>query len=177
MFLRRSAGAQSLSLRFLERQGGDFASGPLECGENRMQHSNPIILYDGVCGLCNRFVRFVLKRDHKGQFRFAALQSKFARTVLERHGLNPDGLDTVYLVLDCGLPTEHLLSRNDAAAAVLGELGGFWRFWAALLDLLPRRFRDWRYTLVARNRYRFFGRHDSCPLPDPKHRHKFLDAD
>jgi len=135
---------------------------------------NPIILYDGVCGLCNRFVQFVLKRDSKDQFRFAALQSNFARAILERHGLNPDLLDTVYLVLDYGQPSERLLSRNDAATAVLKELGGLQRFWGALLDLLPKRFRDWRYSLVARNRYRFFGKHETCPLPNEKDRHKFL---
>lgn len=135
---------------------------------------NPIILYDGVCGLCNRFVQFVLKRDCKDQFRFAALQTNFARAILERHGLNPDLLDTVYLVLDYGQPSERLLSRNDAATAVLKELGSFWRFSGKLLDLLPQKFRDWRYALVARNRYRFFGKHEACPLPNEKDRHKFL---
>jgi predicted DCC family thiol-disulfide oxidoreductase YuxK len=139
-----------------------------------MYSSNPIILYDGVCGLCNRFVQFVLKRDHEDRFRFAALQSKFARTLLERHGLNPEVLDTVYLVFDCGLPSESLLSRNDAATAVLEELGGFWRFWARLLDWLPKSFREWHYWLVARNRYRFFGKYETCPLPKEKDRHKFL---
>lgn len=141
-----------------------------------MQPSNPIILYDGVCGLCNRFVQFVLKRDHRDHFRFAALQSTFARTILQRHGLNPDLLDTVYLVVDYGQSSEHLLSRNAAATAVLEELGGLWRFWATLLDLLPKSFRDWRYNLVARNRYRIFGKRESCPLPDPKDRPKFLDV-
>jgi len=135
---------------------------------------NTIILYDGVCGLCNRFVQFVLKRDRKDRFRFAALQSNFARAVLERHGLNPDVLDTVYLVFDYGLATESLLARNDAASAVLKALGGFWRFWATLLDLLPARFRDWGYALVASNRYRFFGKYETCPLPKEKDRHKFL---
>lgn len=140
-----------------------------------MQPSNPIILYDGVCGLCNRFVRFVLKHDRKDLFRFAALQSNFGRNVLQRHGLNPDALDTVYLVLDHDQRSEHLLSRNDASTAVLEELGGFPRLLAKLLRLLPRRFRDWHYRLVAQNRYWLFGRHDSCPLPDPKGRSKFLD--
>lgn len=142
-----------------------------------MQPSNPIILYDGVCGLCNRFVQFVLKHDRKDQFRFAALQSNFGRDVLQRHGLNPDVLDTVYLVVDQGRPSEHLLSRNDALTAVLEELGGFPRLLAKLLKLLPRRFRDWRYRFVAQNRYWFFGHYDSCPLPDPKDRTKFLDLE
>ena len=142
-----------------------------------MQPSNPIILYDGVCGLCSRFVQFVLKRDRKDQFRFAALQSNFGRNVLQRHGLNPDALDTVYLVLDHGQPRERLLSRNDASTAVLEPLGGFPRLLTKLLRLLPGRFRDWCYRLVARNRYWFFGRYDSCPLPDPKDRSKFLDLE
>jgi len=136
---------------------------------------NPIILYDGVCGLCNRFVQFVLNRDHEDRFRFAALQSKFARDILERHQLNADALDTVYLVLDHRHPGERLLSKGDGVNAVLQELGGFWLIWARLLQLFPQPFRDWSYNLVARNRYRFFGRHEACPLPDPKDRYKFLD--
>ena len=137
--------------------------------------SNPIILYDGVCGLCNRFVQFVLKRDRRDRFRFAALQSNFAREILRRHDMNPDSLDTVYLVLEHGQVSERLLVRNDAVTAVLEELGGIGRVWAKLLGLLPKAVRDWRYDLVARNRYRIFGKHKSCPLPDPKDRHKFLD--
>jgi predicted DCC family thiol-disulfide oxidoreductase YuxK len=136
---------------------------------------NPIILYDGVCGLCNRFVQFVLKRDRRDHFRFAALQSAFAREILLRHRLDPGTLDTVYLVVNYGTPDEYLLARNDASAAVLRELGGFWRLLARILDLLPARFRDWRYRLIARSRYRVFGKYDSCPLPDPKDRSKFLD--
>lgn len=139
--------------------------------------SDPIILYDGICGLCNRFVQFVLKRDMKERFRFAALQSNFARDTLRGHGHNPELLDTIYLVLDYGQPNERLLARNDAVTAVLEELGGVWRVWGKLLELLPRAFRDWRYNLVARNRYRIFGKHETCPLPDPKYKHKFIDVD
>jgi predicted DCC family thiol-disulfide oxidoreductase YuxK len=136
-----------------------------------------ILLYDGVSGLCNRFVQFVLRHDHEDRFRFAALQSNFARTILERNGLNPDVLDTVYVVFDCGQSTECLLSRNEAVSAVLQELGGIWRLCSNLLDLLPQRFRDWRYTVVARNRYRIFGKYETCPLPKEKDRHKFLGAE
>src|SRR5947209_8023956 len=137
---------------------------------------NPIILYDGVCGLCNRFVQFVLKHDHQDVFRFAALQSNFAREILERHNLNSDILDTVYLVLDYGGPAEHLLTRDDAASSILQQLGGFSRLWATVMRVFPGMLRGWSYKLVARNRYRFFGRHEACPLPDSKDRHKFLDV-
>src|SRR5216684_3475002 len=114
-----------------------------------MQPHNPIILYDGVCGLCNRFVQFVLKRDRKDQFRFAALQSSFARAILQRHGLDTDVLDTVYVVFDFDQPGERTLSRDDAATAVFQELGGPWRCWAEVANLLPKRFRDWQYRFVA----------------------------
>jgi predicted DCC family thiol-disulfide oxidoreductase YuxK len=133
-----------------------------------------IILYDGVCGLCNRFNRFVLARDPAGRFRFAALQSAIAGKILARHDRDSRDLDTMYLVLDPGLPGERLLSKSDAALWVLRALGGGWRA-AAALRVLPRPIRDLGYDLVARTRYRIFGRHDSCPLPDPRHRARFLD--
>jgi predicted DCC family thiol-disulfide oxidoreductase YuxK len=139
------------------------------------QTSRPIVLYDGVCGLCNRLVRFVLKRDRSDKFRFAALQSDFARNLLKRHNQVPDALDTFYLVLDHSQPTERLLTRSKATIAVLEEFGGVWRLWGKLLRLVPRHFRDWQYNLVASNRYRLFGRYEACPLPDPKVRYKFLD--
>jgi predicted DCC family thiol-disulfide oxidoreductase YuxK len=119
-------------------------------------------------------VQFVLKRDHHDRFRFAALQTDFARVLLQRHGCNPNDLDTFYLALEYGEPNERLLSRNDAAAAVLEELGGIWSVWGRLIKFFPRRIRDWQYNLIARNRYRLFGRYESCPIPDANVRHKFL---
>ena len=138
------------------------------------QSTPQIILYDGICGLCDRFVRFVLKRDKHDRFRFASLQSEFASTILQRHGINPQILDTTYLVRSYNTPQEHLLARNDAVVAVFTELGGIWKIWAWLLQLLPKSFRNWRYNLVARYRYRIFGKYNTCPLPDPKDRHKFF---
>jgi predicted DCC family thiol-disulfide oxidoreductase YuxK len=136
--------------------------------------SHPIILYDGVCGLCDRLVQFVLKRDRDDRFRFAALQSAFARAILQRHGLNPDLLDTFHLVFNYGESSERVLARSDAVSAVLDQLGS-WRILARLFGLFPRQFRDWQYNLIARSRYRLFGKRDACPLPDPTVRHKFLD--
>ncbi|HKS73728.1 MAG TPA: DCC1-like thiol-disulfide oxidoreductase family protein [Terriglobales bacterium] len=137
--------------------------------------SNPILLYDGVCGLCNRFVQFILKRDKADQFRFAALQSEFARKILERHGVSALDLDTVYLVKDYEQPQELLLSRSDAAIAVGRGLGGWWRVWASVFRIMPRVIRNWGYNAVARSRYQIFGKYDACPLPDSRARHKFLD--
>jgi len=136
--------------------------------------SNPIILYDGVCGLCNRLVQFVLKRDSHDRFRFAFLQSDFATRVLRRHGAAPEDLDTMYVVLDHALPAERLVSRSEAAVVVLRELGGGWSVLSVVLRWLPGWLRNWSYNLIARNRYRIFGKYDLCPLPAEKNRAKFL---
>jgi predicted DCC family thiol-disulfide oxidoreductase YuxK len=138
-----------------------------------MPHS--ILLYDGVCGLCNRLVQFILRRDREAIFRFAALQSPFAARILSRHGANPTDLDTVYLVLNHELPDESLLSRSDAVLFVLKQLGRFWRASALLLQLLPRFLRDLLYNAIARHRYRIFGRSDLCTLPSDADHIRFLD--
>jgi predicted DCC family thiol-disulfide oxidoreductase YuxK len=140
-----------------------------------MPASNPIILYDGVCGLCNRLVQFVLRHDSRDRFLFAALQSDFANRVLRQHGATPEDLDTVYVVLDHALPGERLASRSDAAVVVLNELGRGWGVLGSALRVFPGWLRNWAYNLVARNRYRIFGKHDSCPIPSENDRHKFLD--
>jgi predicted DCC family thiol-disulfide oxidoreductase YuxK len=135
----------------------------------------PILLYDGICGLCNRFVQFILRRDRQAIFHFASLQSPVAARVLARHGVNPTDLDTVYVVLNHELPDESLLSRSGAALFVLNQLGGLWRLAAALLQLLPTFLRDPAYNLVARHRYRIFGRSEVCTLPCDVDHSRFLD--
>jgi predicted DCC family thiol-disulfide oxidoreductase YuxK len=137
---------------------------------------NPIILYDGVCGLCNRLVQFILKHDSRDRFRFASLQSDFASQLLQRHGAAPGDLDTMYVVLDHELAEERLVSRSEAGVLVLRELDGGWATLGAMLRLLPAWLRNWGYNLIARNRYRIFGKYDSCPLPSEKDRRKFLDS-
>jgi predicted DCC family thiol-disulfide oxidoreductase YuxK len=137
--------------------------------------SSPIVLYDGVCGLCNRFVQFVLSRDKKAVFRFASLQSGFAREILGRHAANPDNIDTVCIVGNYGEAGQFLLSRSEAVAFILREVGGIWGLLGSLLRIIPRSIRDCFYKLVARHRYRIFGRYESCPLPDAATCARFLD--
>jgi predicted DCC family thiol-disulfide oxidoreductase YuxK len=134
--------------------------------------SNPILLYDGVCGLCNRLVQFVLKRDAGAHFRFASLQSDFASRILRQHGLDPNDLDTVYLVE----PGQCLTVRSDAVISVLRKLGGFWSAVALLLRALPKSLRDRGYDVIARSRYRIFGKHDTCLLPQEKYQDRFVDT-
>jgi predicted DCC family thiol-disulfide oxidoreductase YuxK len=137
--------------------------------------SNPIILYDGVCALCNQVVQFVLQHDSQDRFRFASLQSDFAARVLRLHGAAPEDLDTMYVVLDYGVPEEHLVFRSEAAIVILRELGSGWNVLAGALRILPGWLRNWGYNLVARNRYRTFGKYDVCPIPNQKDRHRFVD--
>lgn len=137
--------------------------------------AKPVILYDGLCGLCNRLNQFVLKRDQRDSFRFASLQSPFAHAVLQRHGADPRDLGTVYIVLHHGQPGERLLAKSQAILHVLQQMGGVWRA-ARICQVLPRFLRDLVYDLIARHRYRIFGEFESCLVPEAKHRGKFLDA-
>lgn len=136
--------------------------------------AQPIILYDGMCGLCNRFVQFVLRHDQRGFFLFAALQSAFGQAALVRGGLAGANVKTVYVIVRSG-KAETFLSKSAAALFVLEELGGLWSLVATLGRLFPQSVRDWAYDVVARNRYRIFGRHESCPIPSPEVRRRFLD--
>jgi predicted DCC family thiol-disulfide oxidoreductase YuxK len=120
-------------------------------------------------------VQFVLKHDKNDAFRFAALQSPLASRVLERHGASAADLDTFYIATNFDQAGEQLFARSDAAVFVFHELGGGWRGLGAIFRVLPRTLRDAIYNLVARNRYKIFGKFDTCPLPDPRHRHKFLE--
>jgi len=136
----------------------------------------PVILYDGVCGLCNRLNQFVLRHDPGAIFRFASLQSPFAARALSGHGANPQDLNTVYVVVNHELPDEHLLARSDAILFVLKQLGGIWKLVGLILHLLPLPLRDAAYSFVARNRYRTFGRSETCMLPGPENRDRFLEV-
>jgi predicted DCC family thiol-disulfide oxidoreductase YuxK len=137
------------------------------------QERHPILFYDGVCGLCNGLVQFLLKRDAGDLLRFAPLQSEFATKALRRHNRNPQDLDTMLLLLDQNQPAERVLARTDAIISALGQLGGVWKL-GVLLKLFPRFIRDAVYNLVAHHRYRVFGKREICPLPNAEYRHKFL---
>jgi predicted DCC family thiol-disulfide oxidoreductase YuxK len=136
-------------------------------------NAKPIVLYDGVCGLCNRLTRFLLKHDHNDRLRFAPLQSDFASSILRKHNVSASDLDSVYVVTDLGQPNEQVLARSDAILHLFSEIGGVWRA-GELAKIIPRVVRDWVYNLVGRNRYRVFGKYDVCPVPDERDKEKFL---
>jgi len=141
-----------------------------------MDDANPIILYDGVCGLCNRLVQFLLRHDKRKHLRFASLQSDFAGAVLRRHGLDPKDLDTFHFVENYDQQNERVVDRSDAVLKAGRALGGVWAMLASVASIFPRALLDPLYRLVARNRYRVFGKFESCMLPDPSQRNRFLDT-
>jgi len=131
------------------------------------------MLYDGLCGFCNKSVQFVLDHDRRGSMRFAALQSDFGKAVIARHP-ELEKVDSVVLVEGSG-SNERIRVRSSAALGLAKYIGGVWGL-ARVAFIIPRPIRDFFYDLFARNRYRFFGRYDSCLLPPPEVRARFLDA-
>jgi predicted DCC family thiol-disulfide oxidoreductase YuxK len=134
----------------------------------------PVMLYDGVCGFCNRTVQTIIARDRRGTLRFAALQSDFGKAVSARHA-ELRGVDSVVFVERVNTKDERVHVRSDAALHVASYLGGLWKIFLAA-RVVPAPVRDFFYDLFARNRYRWFGKYDSCLLPPPEVRARFLDV-
>ena len=131
-------------------------------------HRQPLILYDGVCGLCGGFVHFVIARERRPDFRFATVQSPLGQAVLAHFGLPLTDWESNVVVLD-GRP----YFRSEGFFQVLRRLRGVWP-WLALAGHLPRPLCDWAYDRVARNRYALFGRQDRCILPASGLKARFL---
>jgi len=135
-----------------------------------------IILFDGVCNLCNGFVQFVIKRDKKMVFRFASLQSESGQKILKPYLNTPQrqknqSLNELTSVVY--IKNSKLFSHSEAVILIVSELGGAWK-WSKLLFVFPAFFRDFVYTVVAQNRYRIFGKQDECLLPQPELKDRFL---
>jgi predicted DCC family thiol-disulfide oxidoreductase YuxK len=136
-------------------------------GSNRWPDDD-VILYDGVCIFCSRWIRFVAARDEEQRFRFTAIQSGYGTRLAQAFGIDPADPDT-NAVIHGG----RAYVRSDAALTVLSSLSG-WR-WTRLLFVVPKPLRDAVYSLVARNRYRIFGKYDACFVPDEAMRARVLE--
>lgn len=128
-----------------------------------------LMVFDGLCNFCSAQVRFILRIDPAGAIRFTAIQSPYGRHLADRFGIDPDDPLT-FLFFDRG----HPLRASDAVIAMLGRLSRPWR-WLRVLRIVPRPLRDAAYRLFARNRYRLLGRRDSCMIPPPHIRARFID--
>jgi predicted DCC family thiol-disulfide oxidoreductase YuxK len=137
-------------------------------------HGAHLVLYDGVCGLCNRLLQFLLKHDRREVFSFAALQSDMGRMMVARSGGDPEELTSFYVVADFRTPDARVFTRSDAAVFVASRLGWPWKA-LSIAKWLPKGLRNRAYDLIARTRYRIFGRYEQCLLPMPEHRRRFVD--
>jgi predicted DCC family thiol-disulfide oxidoreductase YuxK len=137
--------------------------------------AGPVMLYDGVCGFCNKSVQLILDHDRRETMRFAALQSSYALAIVERHPKLREVDSVVIVESGQGGTDERVYVRSDAALKIASYLGGFWKLFLAA-KVIPRPVRDYLYDLFARNRYRLFGKYDSCMLPPPAVRSRFLDV-
>lgn len=133
-----------------------------------------LVLYDGVCGLCNRLLQFLLQHDRDAKFSFASLQSEAGRAMVTRFGGNADDLTSFCVVVSCRTDRAHMLIRSRAALFVAGQIGWPWKA-AVTFRVLPTAILDRVYDVIARHRYRVFGRHDQCLIPRPDVRRRFID--
>lgn len=128
----------------------------------------PVILYDGVCGLCDRFVQFIITRDSSARIKLAPLQSESAITLLQKVHLSVAALSTVVLIEE-----EKCYIKSAAVLRSLNYLDGAWKFFT-ILRIIPAPISDFVYDFVARNRYRWFGKFDACVIPSAEIRNRFL---
>ena len=129
-----------------------------------------IVLFDGVCGFCDRAVRLIMATEREPNLKFAPMQSPTGRTLMAQHGINPDD-DASYVLISGG--TAYL--RSDATIRIARRLRAPWR-WMTLLRFIPRPLRDAGYNVIARNRYRWFGKYDACRLMTPELNSRFLEG-
>jgi predicted DCC family thiol-disulfide oxidoreductase YuxK len=132
-----------------------------------------IVLYDGLCGMCDGVVQFLLRHDRNNAFQFAPQQGEVARQIVERHAIAPEGAETIFVIDNYDSPRERVCIKSDAVLLIAKGLGGIWTL-ALAAHLLPRSIRDAFYDLIARNRYKFSGRRNACRIPDPEVQHRFL---
>jgi len=133
-----------------------------------MGATDPVILFDGVCNLCNNSVLFIIKRDPKAKFKFASLQSEFGKSNLEKFGLPITELNSVLFIKE-----GKLFQKSNAALEIAKQLGGVWPVFY-IFKLVPAFLRDGVYSWIARNRYRWFGKKDACMIPTPELKSRFL---
>jgi predicted DCC family thiol-disulfide oxidoreductase YuxK len=127
------------------------------------------VLYDGVCKLCTGWVAFVLRHEQDQALRFAALQSPAGMRLMQQFGIDPTQMETFVVIAD-----GRAYVRSEAAIRVARFLRGAWKL-LGVVKIVPRPIRDYAYDVIARNRYRWFGRHHACVVPTPELRQRFID--
>tara|TARA_R110000851_G_scaffold86328_9_gene187493 strand:+ start:1692 stop:2102 length:411 start_codon:yes stop_codon:yes gene_type:complete len=134
-----------------------------------MIENNKIILFDGVCNLCNSSVQYVIKRDKSNAYRFAALQSEIGKKLVEERGIDTSQIDSIILIE----PGVAYYTKSTAALKIAQSFGGVWQL-TSVFEWIPEKIRDWVYDYIAKNRYKWYGKKDACMIPTPELKSKFL---
>ncbi len=137
-------------------------------GADRALKDVPVVLFDGVCNLCNISVIFIIKRDTKSKLKFASLQSEYGVDQMKKFNLHPSALNSVLLVKD-----NRLFQKSNAALEIASMLDGIWPM-LYVFKIVPRFLRDFIYDWIAHNRYRWFGKKEECMIPTPEMRARFV---
>ncbi len=141
----------------------------VQSGNEESLVKGPVLLFDGVCHFCNGTVQFIIPRDKEGKIRFASLQSDFGQARLTAAGLPLDEFDSLVFI-----ENGKTLVGSTAAFSLTKYLSAPWS-WLRFLLWIPRPLRDWGYSLIAKNRYKLFGKTDECMLPSPDVRRRFIE--
>lgn len=136
----------------------------------KLNENKKIILFDGVCNLCNNAVNFIIERDKKDVFRFASLQSDIGQKLISERGIDTETMDSMVLIE----PGVAYYQKSTAALEISKDLGGAYSM-IGYFSVLPEGFRDGIYNLMAKNRYKWFGKKDACMIPTPELKAKFLE--
>ena len=128
-----------------------------------------IILFDGLCNLCNGSVNFIIKRDRLGAFKFASLQSEAGLSLLKQYGVTAEKIDSIVFIKE-----DRFFLRSSAVLNILKDLGGRWRF-LYIFIIIPKFIRDFIYNVIAKSRYSVFGKREICTIPSEANRNRFLD--
>lgn len=137
-------------------------------GANRAMSNQPVVLFDGVCNLCNASVLFIIKRDPSSRLRFASLQSQYGQEQMKKFGLSTSALNSVLLVKE-----GKLFQKSSAALEIARMLTGGWPLMYGFI-IVPGFIRNWVYDWIARNRYAWFGKKDECMIPTPELKARFI---
>ena len=136
----------------------------------QLPKNKKIVLFDGVCNLCNNSINYVIDKDKNDVFRFVSLQSDLGKTIKKHIGYTKEDLDTVILYI----PKEAYYLKSTAAIKIINEFGGIWKL-MNIFSLIPSPLRDLVYNYIAKNRYKWYGKEDACRIPTPELKAKFLE--
>lgn len=139
-----------------------------QSGKSQINTDRAVVLFDGICNFCSSSVLFIIKRDPEGYFRFAALQTETGSMLMKKYNITSVKMDSIILI-----ENNKVYYRSSAALRIASKLKGGWKLFYAFI-IIPPFIRNFFYDIVARNRYRWFGKRDYCFIPEPNMKERYI---